>query len=131
VDKQVFISRSKHKAAAELQRVLTQAMLLVSCGLRASAGLHVVSPQKMEQGSMAQAHSFIRCALVVNQERELDAAFFSEEAGILGVSQADHGQPRTLLLELFFKFAQLRDMLSAEDSAIMPKKNHHRRPALP
>ena len=34
-------------------------------------------------------------------------------------------------LELGFKFAQLRDVLSAEDSTIMTKKDHHGRPGLP
>jgi hypothetical protein len=35
------------------------------------------------------------------------------------------------LLELSFKFAQLRDVLSAEDSTVMPKEDHNRRSALP
>jgi hypothetical protein len=34
-------------------------------------------------------------------------------------------------LELGFKFAQLRDMLSAEDSTIVPKEDHHGRSAFP
>ena len=106
-------------------------MLFVAGGLCATARLHVVSPQEMEQGRVAQAHSFVSCALVINQKRKLNAAFFAEEAGILGVPQTDHSQPGAFLLELFFKFAQLRDMLSAEDSTIMPEKNHHCRSALP
>jgi hypothetical protein len=35
------------------------------------------------------------------------------------------------LLELFFEFAQLRDMLSAEDSTIVAKEHQHGRSALP
>ena len=131
MSEQVFISRSKHKAAAKLQWIFSQTMLLVAGGLGASAGLHVVSPQKVEQGSVAQADRFISGAFVVNQERKLDAGFLAEEAGVLGVAQADHGQPRTLLPELFFKFAQLRDVLSAKNSAIMPEKNHHGWPVFP
>jgi hypothetical protein len=34
-------------------------------------------------------------------------------------------------LELGFKFAQLRDVLSAEDSTIMTKKDEDCRPSLP
>jgi hypothetical protein len=38
---------------------------------------------------------------------------------------------RAFLLELSFKFAQLRDVLSAEDSTVVTKKDHHGRSALP
>jgi hypothetical protein len=38
---------------------------------------------------------------------------------------------RAFLLELTFKFAQLRDMLSAEYSTVVTKKDHHGRSALP
>jgi hypothetical protein len=34
-------------------------------------------------------------------------------------------------LELGFEFAQLRDVLSAKDSTIVTKKDHHGRPSLP
>jgi hypothetical protein len=33
VDEQIFVARSKHKAAAQLQRIFAQAMLLVSRSL--------------------------------------------------------------------------------------------------
>jgi hypothetical protein len=85
----------------------------------------------MEQGRMAQAHSFIRFAFVIDEERELDAGFLAEELGIARIAQADHGQMRAFFLELSFKFAQLRDVLSAEDSTVMTKKDHHGRPTLP
>jgi hypothetical protein len=35
------------------------------------------------------------------------------------------------LLELGFKFAQLRDVLSAEDSTVVAKKDHYGRLACP
>ena len=106
-------------------------MLLVSCCLGPFARLQVVFAQKMEQGRMAQAHSFIRFAFVIDQKRELDAGFLAEEPGIARIAQANHGQMRAFLLELSFKFAQLRDVLSAEDSTVMPKKDHHGRSAFP
>jgi len=131
VDKEIFVSGRKHKASAKLQRIFSQAMLLVSCGLGPFARLQVVFAQQMEQGSVAQPNSLVRFALVVDQQRKLDTGFLAEELGIAGVAQANHGQMRAFLLELSFKFAQLRDMLSAENSTVMPKKDHHGRSTLP
>ena len=131
VDKEIFVSGSKHKAAAKLQRIFSQPMLFVSCGLGPFARLQVVFAQKMEQGSVAQAHSFICFAFVIDKKWELDAGFLAEEPGIAGIAQANYGQMRAFLLELSFEFAQLRDMLSAEDSTVMPKEDHHGGTAFP
>ena len=106
-------------------------MLLVSCGLCAAACLQVVSTQKMEQGSMSQPNSFIGLAFVIDEKRELDAGFLAEEPGIAGIAQADDSEMGAFLLKLSFKCAQLRDVLSAEDSTVMTKKDHHGRPTLP
>jgi hypothetical protein len=38
---------------------------------------------------------------------------------------------RAFLLELGFEFAQLRDVLSAEDSTVMAKEDHYGRRGLP
>lgn len=131
MDEQVFVSGRKHKAAAELKRIFSQAMLFVSCGLGPFAGLQIVFAQKMEQGSVAQPHGFIRLALVIDEKRKLDAGFLAEEPGITGVAQANHSETCAFPLELGFKFAQLRDVLSAEDSTVMTKKDHHGRFRLP
>jgi len=131
VDKEVFVAGSKHKAAAELQRILSQAVLLVSGGLGATAGLHVVSAQQVEQGSVAQADSFVRHTLVVDQEREVDAGFFAEEPCIAHVAQPDYRQMCAFAMELCFELAQLRDMLAAEDSTVVAKKDQDGRAAFP
>jgi hypothetical protein len=131
VDEEVFISRRKDKAAAKLERIFSQAMLLVSGGLSATSGPHVVSTQQMEQGSVAQAESLIGLALVIDQKRELDAGFFAEEFGVAHIAQANHREMGALPLELFFEFAQLRDMLSAEDSTVVAEEDQHGGAALP
>ena len=131
VDEEVFVSGRKHKAAAELQRILPQAMLFVSGGLRTAAGLHVVPTQQVKQGSVAQPDSFVGLAFVIDQKRELDAVFFAKEFGVARVAQSNGGQVGAFPLELFFEFAQLRDMLSAEDSTIVAKEYQHGRCALP
>lgn len=106
-------------------------MLLVSRGLRSFARLQIVFAQKVQQGSMAQPHSFICLAFVVDEKRELDAGFLAEEPGISGVAQADNSQMSAFTIELGFKFAQLRDVFSAEDSTVVPKKNHDGKSTLP
>jgi hypothetical protein len=131
VDEEIFVARREHKAAAELQRVFAQFMLFVAGGLSAAAGLHVVASQKVEQGSVAQPHGLVGFALFVDQKQELDAGLFAEEAGVAGVAQAHHGDVRALLPERRFKFAQLRDMLSAKNSTVMAKEDKHRRRVFP
>jgi hypothetical protein len=126
VDEEIFVSRRKHKAAAELQRIFAQAMLFVAGSLSASAGLHVVAAQQVEQGSVAQADSFVGLPLFVDQKRELDAGLLAEEPGVAEVAQADGGKTSAFFLECRFEFAQLRDMLGAKDSTIMAKENQHR-----
>ena len=85
----------------------------------------------MEEGSLTQPNSFIGLAFVIDEERELDAGFLAEKFGIAGIAQSNRGKTSAFLLELGFKFAQLRDVLSAEDSTVMAKEDYHGRPGLP
>ena len=131
VDEKILVPGRKHKAATKLQRIFAKAMLLVSCGLGPFACLQVVFAQQVEQGSVAQAHGFVGFALVIDQERKLDTGFLAEELGITSIAQSDDSEMSAFLLELGFKFAQLRDVLSAEDSTVVAKKDHHGRPSFP
>ena len=106
-------------------------MLLVSCCLCPFARLQIVFAQQVEQGSVAQPNSFIGFAFVINEKRKLDAGPLAEEPGIAGIAQSDDGEMSAFLLKLGFKFAQLRDVLSAEDSTVMAKEDHHGRSGLP
>jgi len=85
----------------------------------------------VEQGSVTQADSLIGFALVVDEKRELDAGSLAEEPGITGIAQSNNSKVSAFLLELGFKFAQLRDVLSAEDSTVVAKKDHYGRLACP
>jgi hypothetical protein len=80
---------------------------------------------------MAQPDSFVGFAFVIDQEWKVDTGFLAEELGIAGIAQSNHGKACAFSLELGFKFAQLRDVLSAEDSTVMTKKDQHGRPTLP
>jgi len=80
---------------------------------------------------VAQPDRFIGKTLVVDQKREVDPGFFTEEPGITHITQANYGKTRAFLLELFFEFAQLRDVLAAEDSTVVAKEDEHRWSAMP
>ena len=99
VDEEVFVSRSKHKTSAELHRVLAQLVLFVSGGLSAAAGLRIFAAEKVEQGGVLQSNGFVGFTLIVDEKREVDAGFLAEEAGVLSVPQADHGDAGALLPE--------------------------------
>ena len=131
VDKEVLVAGRKDKAAAELQWVFAEAVLFVAGCLGAAAGLHVVAAQQVQQGSVAQADSFICHALFVDQERELDAGFVAEEPGIAHVTQPDGRNVRAFLFEFFFECAQLRDMLAAKNSTIVAQEDKDGWSALP
>ncbi len=106
-------------------------MLFVSRCLRSFARLQVVFAQKVKQGSVFQSQRFIGLAFVIDEKRELDTGFLAEKPGIAGIAQSYNSQMSAFTHELGFKFAQLRDVFSTEDSTVMPKEDHHGRSTLP
>ena len=61
--------------------------------------------------------------LFVDQQGELDARLLAELRRVTRISQADGGQLSALGLKRGLVFTQLRDMLAAEDSSIVTKKD--------
>ena len=131
MDKAVYISRRKNKAATKLKWIFSQAMLAHADGLGTLAGASIVSTQQMEQVGFLKAHRFVSLALIINEKREGDAGLLAEMAGITHIPQTNGCQARALLAKLLFKFAQLRNVLTAEDSTVMPEKDNHRRRITP
>ena len=131
VDEQIFVAGGKHKAASKLQWIFSQAMLFVSCGLCPFAGRQIVFAQQVKEGGLTQPDSLIGFAFVIDEKRELDSGFLAEELGVAGIAQSNRGKACASFFELGFKFAQLRDVLAAKDSTVMPKKDHYGRPRLP
>jgi hypothetical protein len=52
-------------------------------------------------------------------------------AGVVSVAQADGDQFGALLLKILLVLAQLRGVLTAENSTVVSKENHNRRPGSP
>jgi hypothetical protein len=131
MNEKVLVAGSEYKAAAKLKRIFTQLVLLVACCFGAFARPQIVAAQQMEKGSIAQLDGFVGLALFIYQKRKLDPGFLPEELCVLHVSQADRGQAGAFFVEGLLKFAQLRDVLATEDSAIVAEKDQHRWAFLP
>jgi hypothetical protein len=101
-------------------------MLLVPRCPSALARLRVFPSEDIEDTSAFKSRRSIGNALVVDQQRESDARFFPKLSGIYCVAQSDGRKLRTRCLKVVLMFTQLRDVLPAEDSAIVAQENNHR-----
>ena len=110
-----------------MQRIFSQFVLAMSSSLGAFTGKRIVLAKKMEERGFLQAESAIGFALLVNQERKRNSRFFAKSAGIVRVTEADRGEPSAFGFEFWFILAQLRDVLTAEDSTIVSQKHNHGR----
>jgi hypothetical protein len=123
----IDIPRSKHKASAQLHRIFAEFVLVVSAGFGPFAGCEVVFAEQMEQRSFFKLESAIGLAVAVNQKREFDAGIFAEGLGVVASAEADGDQLRAFVTEFLLMVAQLRDVLTAEDSSVVAKKDDDRR----
>ena len=122
----IEVAGTKDEAAAKLEGVLAKLMLPVAGGLGPLPGCRVVAPKEMEQGSAAEAGGAVRFPLLVDQEREGDAGFLSENAGVVPVPKPDGRQACALFPEGLLVLAQLRDVLAAEDSTVVAEEDEDR-----
>src|SRR3989442_10349779 len=99
----------------------------MSAGLGVLAGTGIIAAQQVKQGSLAQLDGTVGFTFFVDEQRECDSGFFAEAARVSSVAQPNGGKPGSLLDELLFVLAQLRDMLPAKDSAIVAQEYHGRR----
>jgi hypothetical protein len=127
----IDIPWSKHKAAAQLKRIWPQFVLTMPGGAGAFAALEIVAPKKMQDIGHPQIGYAVGLAPFVDEQRKIDARLFLKNPRIAAVTQADGRQRRTSLEKFVLVCAQLRDMLAAKNSSIMPQKYHHRSLILP
>jgi len=125
VDVQIAIAGSEDEACSELERIFPVPVLAVSAALGASPRFRVLLAQEMKQVRGFQFRGAVSGAFGIDQEREGDAGFLAKQARVVHVAEADCRQRGSGLFELAFLFAQLRDMLAAEDSTVVPQKNYH------
>ena len=127
----VHIPGSKNEGSAQLERILAQFVLAMAAGFGALAGEGIVLAQKMKKGRFLQPNCSIGFSLLIDQKWKGDSCFLSESAGIIRVAEPDRRQPGAFVLEFLFVFAQLRDMLTAENSTPVAEEHQHCRPVRP
>jgi hypothetical protein len=123
VSEAVDVAGTKDEGAAELEGIAAEFVLMVAGGAGAFATLEIVAAEEMEEIGFAEVGDFVGLAVLVDEEREVDAGFLLEEAGVVGIAEADGRQGGVLFAEGLLVLAQLRDVLAAEDSAVMAKED--------
>jgi hypothetical protein len=131
VGEAIDISRTEEEAAAELEGIQAEFVLVMSGCVGAFAAFEIIAAKKVKDVCGAQVGDGIGLASFVDQEWKIDAGFFAENAGVVTVSKADGGERSALCREFLLVGAQLRDVLAAEDSSIVTKKHNDGRMALP
>jgi len=127
----VDVAGSEDKAPAQLKRILPRFMLAMAGCPRTRSRGGVVAAKQVQQVRGFQPCGSISQPLLVDQQRKRDPRFLAEKPRVLAVPQADGGQPGSLFFEGFLALAQLRDVFTAENSAVVPQKNEHRWTARP
>ena len=123
MDEQVAIPRSEDETCSQLKRILSQTMLAVTGSFGAPARRGVVAAEEMEQVCRFQFGGAVSATIGIDQQGKGNAGLLAKGASIVHIAEADGGQRGSGLLELLLVFAQLRDMLAAEDSTIVPQKD--------
>jgi hypothetical protein len=131
VGEAIDVSWRENKTSAELKGILPEFVLLMPCRLRAIAAFEVVTSGQVQQIGGTQVSDAVSLALFVDQQGKSYSRFFAENPCVVSVAKADGGQRRPLLQKGLLVFAQLRDVLAAKNSAVVPQKNDHGRLLLP
>jgi hypothetical protein len=105
--------------------------LFVAARFSASSGLGVVGSEQVKDVGASETHGAIRKPLLVNEQWKTNSGLLPEETGMGPVAESHGGQGGTLALKRALMFAQLRDVLAAKDSSIVPEENQNGRTVLP
>jgi|SRR5690348_11982047 hypothetical protein len=85
----------------------------------------------MQNISRFQACRPIRNSLFIDEQRERDAGLFPKEICVIEIAQPDRRQLSSFIMETGLVFAQLRDVLAAKNSPIVPQEDQNRGSSLP
>jgi len=129
--KQITVSGPEYETGPKLERILAQFMLPMTSSLGLCASLEIIPAKQVQQIARFQFCSLVSLPVGVYQQWKSDASLFPKQAGIIHIAHADRRQGGSGCVKLLLVLAQLRDMLAAEDSPIMPQEHNHRRAPLP
>lgn len=100
---------------------------MVSGGARSLSSLGIVAPEEVQEIRRFQLRGMISLTSFVDQKRKGNTRFFAKHARIIPVAKADCREHCFFTAEGWLVFAQLRDVLAAKDSAVVPEKNQDSR----
>ena len=116
------VAGAEYKGSAELEGIAAEFVLVVAGGFGAFAAFEIVAAQEVEEVGFAEVGELVSLAVCVDEEGKVDAGFLLEEACVAGVAEADGGEGGALFAEGLLMFAQLRDVLATEDSAVVAEE---------
>jgi hypothetical protein len=131
VGKAVHVAWAEDETSAQLKRIPAGTMLAVAGRTGTLPGGLVVSPKQMQKVGLSQADGAVSQPLLVDKKREGDAGLLPKEACVSPIAEAYGSQAGSSIFESLLVFAQLRDMLTAEESAVVAQENEDRRLPLP
>ena len=91
----------------------------------------VVAPENVKHISRFQGCGFIGFPFSINQQWKRDTSLITKKAGIMHITESNRCKRGSGTPEVVVVFAQLRGVLAAKDSAIMPKEDDHGGTVLP
>jgi imidazolonepropionase-like amidohydrolase len=124
--KAVHVPRPKHKTPSQLKWIPAQLVLTMPLGSSPFARGGIVPSQQVQNICRPQFNRFVRLFLLINQKWKCDSRLFSKHFRILRIPKTHRRQCRSFRPKLLLKCAQLRDVLPAEDSTIVPQEHHDR-----
>ena len=125
------VSRREYEAATELKRVLPEAVLAVPRLPGAAPGRRVAAAKEVQQRGLPQPCGTIGAALLVDEQRKPDPGLLTERPRVLAVAEPDGRHASACGAEGLLVLAQLRDVLPAEDSAVVPEEDEDGGAGLP
>lgn len=121
----------ENEAASKLKWIQPKFMLMMTGSASAVATLEIIGTKHMKQIGAREVGNGVGLAIFINKQGEIDSRFFPENARIVAVAQADGGEGRAFVEERLLMFTQLRDVLAAEDSAIVAQEHQDDGMSLP
>jgi len=127
----IDVAGTKDETAAQLEGIAAEFVLVMAGGAGAFSAFEIVAAGEMKQIGDAEVGDFVGLAILVDEQGKVDRGFLLEDAGVVGIAEADGGEGSAFVEEGLLVIAQLRDVFVAEDSAIVAKKNNDGGIALP
>jgi hypothetical protein len=99
--------------------------------VRSFSSFCIIAAQEMQEIGGLQLRCAIGLTLFVYEERESNSSFLAKLPGVNGVAEANCCENCAFLTKGLFVFAQLRDVLTAKDSAVVTQEHYDRRSYIP